>query len=205
MIRKAFVMSVNAGCETEYEKRHDPIWPELEQALLDHGVTSYSIFLHPETRQLFGYVEFTNEAQWRAIAQTEVCHRWWNHMSDVMPTNADLSPKSIELEEMFHMESDHHRRMKREKRNLYWKLGLFVSLSFVVVLLGYFYELNSVLALESPVTASEAGDLEKLKKMKQRGMSLKFCRDEQVWLDTFDSRRQRGAYQYCGVFVGVRR
>ena len=30
MIRKAFVMSVNAGQEAEYEKRHRPIWPELE-------------------------------------------------------------------------------------------------------------------------------------------------------------------------------
>ena len=53
-IRKAFVMSVQAGAETEYEKRHNPIWPELEKVLKDHGVSNYSIFLHPETRQLFG-------------------------------------------------------------------------------------------------------------------------------------------------------
>jgi L-rhamnose mutarotase len=26
--RKAFVMSVNPGAEQEYEKRHNPIWPE---------------------------------------------------------------------------------------------------------------------------------------------------------------------------------
>ena len=30
LIRKAFVMSVNAGSEVEYERRHRPIWPELE-------------------------------------------------------------------------------------------------------------------------------------------------------------------------------
>ena len=35
MIRKAFVMSVNAGCEEEYEHRHRPIWPELEAVLID--------------------------------------------------------------------------------------------------------------------------------------------------------------------------
>ena len=45
MIRKAFVMSLNAGCEAEYEQRHNPIWPELERTLLEHGVTNYSIFL----------------------------------------------------------------------------------------------------------------------------------------------------------------
>lgn len=49
-IRKLFVMSVNAGAAEEYEKRRNPIWPELEQVLKDHGVSNYSIFLHPETR-----------------------------------------------------------------------------------------------------------------------------------------------------------
>ena len=65
--RKAFVMSVNAGAEHEYEKRHNPIWPELEKVLKDHGVSNYSIFLHPETRQLFGYAEIENEEQWALI------------------------------------------------------------------------------------------------------------------------------------------
>jgi hypothetical protein len=37
-IRKAFVMSVYAGAEQEYEKRHNPIWPELERVLKDYGV-----------------------------------------------------------------------------------------------------------------------------------------------------------------------
>jgi L-rhamnose mutarotase len=66
--RKAFVMSVNAGAEQEYEKRHNPIWPELEKVLKDHGVSNYSIFLHPETRQLFGYAEIENEEQWASVA-----------------------------------------------------------------------------------------------------------------------------------------
>ena len=50
-IRKAFVMSVNTGAEEEYEKHHNPIWPELEKVLKDHGVSNYSIFLHPETHR----------------------------------------------------------------------------------------------------------------------------------------------------------
>ena len=50
-------MSVNAGCEAEYERRHRPIWAELEAVLKAYGSHNYSIFLHPQTRQLFGYVE----------------------------------------------------------------------------------------------------------------------------------------------------
>ena len=107
MIRKAFVMSVNAGCEVEYARRHQPIWPELEQTLLAHGVKTYSIFLHPLTRQLFGYVEFQSVEQWQAIAQTEVCRRWWAYMREVMPSNPDASPVSLELTELFHIESPH--------------------------------------------------------------------------------------------------
>ena len=102
-IRKAFVMSVNSGAEAEYERRHRPIWPELEKTLLDHGVRTYSIFLHPETRQLFAYVEFADAAQWEAIARTEICQRWWSHMCELMPSNPDSSPTSTELREVFHL------------------------------------------------------------------------------------------------------
>lgn len=103
MIRKAFVMSVNAGCEEEYARRHQPIREELATVLKAHGVHNYSIFLHPETRQLFGYVEIESEERWAAIAATEVCQSWWKHMADVMPSNADASPVSAELREVFHL------------------------------------------------------------------------------------------------------
>lgn len=104
MIRKAFVLSVNAGSEQEYERRHRPIWPELEKTLKAHGVHNYSIFLLPETRQLFGYVEIEDEARWEAIAKTDVCQRWWKHMADVMPSNADNSPVASDLREVFHID-----------------------------------------------------------------------------------------------------
>jgi L-rhamnose mutarotase len=103
MIRKAFVMSLHAGAEEEYERRHRPIWPELEAVLISHGVRSYSIFLHRHTRQLFAYAEVESEQQWKAIAQTEVCQRWWAHMRELMATNPDNSPTAVELKEVFHM------------------------------------------------------------------------------------------------------
>jgi L-rhamnose mutarotase len=103
MIRKAFVMKVHAGAEAEYERRHNPIWPELERVLATHGVRSYSIFLHPETRQLFAYAEIENEQQWNTIAQSEVCQRWWAHMRELMEVNPDNSPVVVSLREVFHL------------------------------------------------------------------------------------------------------
>ena len=97
-------MSVHAGREPEYVRRHQPIWPELEAMLLAHGIRTYSIFLDPATNDLFAYVEFENEEQWAAVAKTEVCRRWWSHMSDLMPSHADDSPMTTALDEVFHIE-----------------------------------------------------------------------------------------------------
>jgi len=104
MLRKAFVMTLMPGCEAEYEKRHNPIWPELEKVLKEHGVTNYSIFLNRKTRQLFAYAEIESEAGWQAIAQTPICRHWWAHMKDLMLTNTDDSPAAIDLQEVFHIE-----------------------------------------------------------------------------------------------------
>jgi L-rhamnose mutarotase len=104
MIRKAFRMSVHPGREAEYERRHNPIWDELRDALHGHGVRDYSIFLDPATGDLFGYAEIESEEGWRAIAETEACRRWWQSMRELMPSNPDASPVSRELRELFHIE-----------------------------------------------------------------------------------------------------
>jgi L-rhamnose mutarotase len=103
MIRKAFVMSVNSGAETEYERHHNPIWPELERVLKAHGVHNYSIFLNPQTRQLFAYAEIESDVKWAAIAGTPECRKWWREMARLMPHNSDGSPEQTELIEMFHL------------------------------------------------------------------------------------------------------
>jgi L-rhamnose mutarotase len=104
MIRRAFRMWVNEGQAGEYERRHNPIWSDLEATLLEHGVGTYSIFLDGQTNELFAYVEFESEERWAQVAQTDVCQRWWRHMREVMPSNADHSPVSRECREVFHME-----------------------------------------------------------------------------------------------------
>ncbi|MBN1515116.1 L-rhamnose mutarotase [Candidatus Sumerlaeota bacterium] len=104
MIRKAFKMQVFPEFHAEYEKRHNPIWPELEQTLKDHGAHNYSIFLDTETNALFAYVEIEDEERWNSIASTDVCQRWWKHMGDVMPSNPDNSPVSSDLKEVFHID-----------------------------------------------------------------------------------------------------
>mgnify|MGYP006309000261 CR=1 FL=1 len=104
MIRRAFVMQVHPDRHEEYRRRHNPIWPELEEVLKKHGVHNYSIFLDETTHQLFGYCELEDEERWKQIAQTDVCRRWWAHMKDIMPSNPDNSPVQVALDEVFHLD-----------------------------------------------------------------------------------------------------
>lgn len=103
MIRKAFLMTLRPGFHEEYQRRHNPIWPELEAVLKQHGVQNYSIFLEQSTNRLFAYAECESEALWNQIADTEVCQRWWRSMKELMETNDDNSPATINLLEVFHL------------------------------------------------------------------------------------------------------
>ncbi len=103
MIRKAFVMQLKPGCEAEYERRHNPIWPELQSVLKAHGVHNYVIFLEHSTGKLYAYAEIEDEELWQSIAATDACQRWWAYMKDLMETNADNSPVAVELREVFRM------------------------------------------------------------------------------------------------------
>lgn len=103
MIRKAFLMAVNPDQHAEYQRRHDEIWPELAATLKAHGASNYSIFLNQASSQLFAYVEVEDEARWAAIAQTEICRKWWQYMRDIMPSNPDNSPQSVTLVPVFHL------------------------------------------------------------------------------------------------------
>lgn len=104
MIRKAFVMQLKPGFEAEYQRRHQPIWPDLAAVLKSHGASNYSIFLDPASLRLFGYVEIEDESRWAAIAKTAVCRRWWAHMRELMDTQPDNSPVSLALHEVFHLD-----------------------------------------------------------------------------------------------------
>jgi len=105
MIRKSFLMTLKPGTWVEYERRHNPIWTELQQVLKNHGVHNYSIFLDRSSDgSLFGYAEIESEELWQRIAETDVCRRWWSYMKDLMLTNEDDSPMATDLSEVFHLD-----------------------------------------------------------------------------------------------------
>ena len=102
MIRKAFVMTLKPGCRDEYERRHNPVWPEMREVLKGHGVRNYSIFRHGN--EVFGYFESHDlEAAGAYMSRQEVNDRWQDAMAELLEERVpDEGPPA--LEEIFRLD-----------------------------------------------------------------------------------------------------
>ncbi|MBQ2882050.1 MAG: L-rhamnose mutarotase [Clostridia bacterium] len=97
-------MKLYEGMAEEYEKRHNELWPEMKEMIHKYGGRNYSIFLDEETNILFGYIEIDDPEKWDSSADTEICRKWWHFMADIMETNPDESPVSVDLKTVFHLD-----------------------------------------------------------------------------------------------------
>lgn len=104
MTRSAFKMKLKPGYAEEYKKRHDEIWPELVKELEAAGVFDYSIYLDEETNTLFAFQKLKDHNSADELPETRIVKKWWKYMADIMETNPDNSPVTVELKEVFHMD-----------------------------------------------------------------------------------------------------
>jgi len=104
MKRNAFKMKLKKGCEQEYKKRHDEIWPDLVKVHSDAGISDYSIYFDQETLILFAFQKLTDDHTTADLPNDPLIRKWWTYMADLMETNPDGSPKVTALKEVFHMD-----------------------------------------------------------------------------------------------------
>lgn len=104
MRRYAFKMYLKPGYESEYERRHNAIWPELKKLLKDAGVYDYSIFWDRDTNLLFAVQKVEGESGSQDLGTNPIVKKWWDYMADIMEVNPDNSPVSVPLQEVFYME-----------------------------------------------------------------------------------------------------
>ncbi len=94
-------MSVNEGAEAEYERRHRPIWRELEETLLAHGVRTYSIYLDPETGDCSA-TRSTNRTSSGTIVDGRVPALWRHHAGPHASHHDDslvsTTPRGVHIE-----------------------------------------------------------------------------------------------------------
>ena len=89
MERLAWKGRIKPGCEAEYRKRHDEIWPEMAEVLKTAGICNYTIFLTGE--ELFGYYECEKGVTYAEKVQAEspVVLRWNEYMKDILIMEMD--------------------------------------------------------------------------------------------------------------------
>jgi L-rhamnose mutarotase len=100
MPRHAFVMKLRPGCEADYKRMHDEIWPELVGQMRARGTRNYTIYRHGLL--LFACLE--DDADRSDAEPTPLTRRWWGAMAPYMETNPDGSPWREALPEMFHLD-----------------------------------------------------------------------------------------------------
>lgn len=96
-------MLLHPGNEAAYKKRHDEIWPELQDLLKQAGISDYSIFLDEETNILFATMLVADQDAVDRLPEQPVMKKWWAYMKDIMASNPDNSPVSITLKQVFHL------------------------------------------------------------------------------------------------------
>ena len=106
MTRVCFLLKVRAGKMDEYRRRHQQVWPEMQDALRATGWHNYSLFLRPDGL-LVGYLETEDFERARAgMQQHPVNARWQAEMTPFFESleqgaaDASMAP----LEEVFHLD-----------------------------------------------------------------------------------------------------
>lgn len=107
MKRVGFLLKVRQDRIEEYKKRHQHVWPEMQEALRKNGWHNYSIFMR-EDGLLFGYFEAAEsfEASLDGMSKEEINNKWQDSVADLFESiggqHADQS--MLEIEEIFHLD-----------------------------------------------------------------------------------------------------
>lgn len=103
MKRVAFKMYLKEGAKEEYRRRHSQLWPEVTELLKEAGISDYSIYLDEKTHTLFAVQTLSSDEGSQSLGHQEIIQKWWDYMADIMVVNADNSPVSETLEELFYL------------------------------------------------------------------------------------------------------
>jgi len=93
----------------EYKRIHVKIWPEIEQAIRESGITNYSIYL--KDGMLFAYYEYTGpDAEYAArmerLGNAPRMQEWWaltKAMQIPLPIRAE-GEWWADMQEVFHQD-----------------------------------------------------------------------------------------------------
>ena len=98
MFSTGMLLFLKPGCQAEYKRRHDALWPDMAVAMKTAGV-SMAIYLHED--KLFIFATARDEQAWNELESDPVTPRWDDFMSDILVSGDDGKPRTEVLSRMF--------------------------------------------------------------------------------------------------------
>ena len=102
--RVAFKMKIREGTAQEYKRRHDEIWPELNELLRNSGISDYTIFLDEETCDLFAVQKLADDHTTDEFPNNPMIRKWCEYMKDIVLMDSSGNPICTPLQEMYHLD-----------------------------------------------------------------------------------------------------
>jgi len=103
------VIEIRDSVIDEYKRIHVKIWPEIEHAIRESGITRYSIFW--KDNLLFAYFEYTGppeefEARMEKVANAPRMDEWWDITKAMQKPLDTRAPDEwwANMEEVFHQD-----------------------------------------------------------------------------------------------------
>lgn len=106
MKRVGFLLKVKEDLIDEYRRRHEDVWPDMQEALSRNGWHNYTLFMR-EDGTLFGYFETPESFQTarEGMARERVNERWQQEMARFFEgTGLHADRMMEELVEVFHLD-----------------------------------------------------------------------------------------------------
>jgi L-rhamnose mutarotase len=109
MKRLGATIGLKKECLEEYKRIHVKLWPEIEGAIKEAGISNYSIYY--VDGQLFGYFEYTGPdhefaERMKRLAAAPRMREWWNVTEPLQVPRPDRAPGDwwTSMEEVFHLD-----------------------------------------------------------------------------------------------------
>ena len=95
---------IKPGKLEEYTRKHQEIWPEMEQLMRSAGMRNYSIWNHGN--DLIGYYEYLGMGKKMAVYKDnqEILDRWNLHMGGIMEMDCDENGDVLNYSQIWLME-----------------------------------------------------------------------------------------------------
>jgi len=77
-------LEIQPGTASEYERRHDEIWPEMVDAIKHSGINELRIFRHETAISIYAVCDPDADTAFGLLDATAINARWNEHMADVL-------------------------------------------------------------------------------------------------------------------------